>query len=133
MRLSVRKSGLAVGLLLTAGLVVAGAGSASASDTDCAGGYACVWTGTSYSGTRSSFYSNIVLGDSSNRVKSIANKGNSGIARFYNRADQTGAYIWLYNPARANLGQSQDPNLSNGTWTDTSDWRDLISSAKFVG
>lgn len=130
MRMRRRSTGAAIGILAAAGLVLVGAGPASAAYTDCSSGYACMWTGNSYPGSpNASFQSWIALNDSANKINSIVNNGNNSIAHFYDRADRTGANIALNNPARG--GQWRDPNLSNGTDATTDPWNNRISSAQF--
>ena len=103
---------------------------ANAAYTDCAKGYACLWTGESYPGSpNGSFYSSLVLGSANNKINSIVNNGNSQIAYFYDNADHTGPNISLNNPARG--GQWRDPRLSNGTDAQPGYWANKISSAHF--
>ncbi|MFI2754763.1 peptidase inhibitor family I36 protein [Cellulomonas sp. P22] len=122
---------MALGLLVAGGLVMAGAGPASADYTDCPSGSACLWTSNNYPGAPSASYSiSIVLSSSSNLINSISNNGTSSVARFYDASNKTGAYITLNNPARG--GQTRDPNLTNGTDATSSDWHNRISSANFA-
>jgi len=131
MRIRTRSASAVVGLMLAAGLLVLGAGSASANYTDCPSSYACMWTSNNYPGSPNAYYATaIVLSSSSNLINSISNNGNYSIARFYDASNYTGAYITLNNPARG--GQTRDPNLSSGTDATSSNWSNRISSANFA-
>lgn len=119
-----------VGLVLVLGTAL-GAAPASANHTDCTHRFACMWTSNDYPGSpNASFKFSVQLKGSNNRINSIANKGFSSVARFYDYASPTGPYIYLNNVARG--GQSRDPNLSNGTGTDWTNWSNRISYATFV-
>jgi hypothetical protein len=131
MELRLRAARLAVGFAAAAGLVMVGAGPASANYTDCPATYACMWTSNSYPGSPNASYKTAVaLSSSSNLINSISNNGSSSIARFYDASNYKGAHITLNNPARG--GQTRDPMLSNGTDATSSDWSNRISSANFA-
>ncbi|MBD7951490.1 peptidase inhibitor family I36 protein [Oerskovia sp. NPDC056781] len=120
-----------VGLLLTAGLLVGGATSASAAASDCAAGYACMWNGESFPGAPNAYFQQFVnLGTGPSSISSVVNNGNTSIARFYDGANYTGLSFTLNNPARG--GQWQDPMLSNGLNHTSVNWDNRIKSAKFI-
>ncbi|MEV7439942.1 peptidase inhibitor family I36 protein [Streptomyces sp. NPDC091204] len=52
MRMTRNLAAIAGGVALTGGLLVGGAGTASAAASDCPSGYFCVWSGSNYTGQR---------------------------------------------------------------------------------
>jgi Peptidase inhibitor family I36 len=106
---------------------------ASASYTDCPAGKACTWTSNDWPGSPNASFSQSIAqyGSSDNRTNSVANNGNSSIARFYDYFNYGGDSFGLNNPVRG--GSSRDANLSNGTdGHEGVNWANRISSAKFV-
>lgn len=124
-------SALAAVAVVGGGAVVAAA-PANAAVSDCPSGYSCLWQGIKYPGAPNArFESSVSLGTSSNKINSIANRGRSSYARYWD-GNFSGGSIYLANPARSSE-QNADPFLENGTTSRPGEnWANRISSAQFV-
>ncbi|WP_428829340.1 peptidase inhibitor family I36 protein [Paraoerskovia marina] len=121
--LSLALSGLTVGVV-----------GAQAYWSPCPSGYACLWTGTSYNGSRDVGYANYgYFSGMSNRADSAAaNGGSCEYTRFYDQTDSFGSYFVLKS-ANFHNDMNRDANLANGAGDRPGEpWRDRVSSWRFT-
>lgn len=118
-------------LMLALGLAVV-ATPAQAAWQDCDRGSSCLWNSTSYPGSPDASFVQFVNLTANATIKSVANRGNTCNARFYEKTNFKGESFFLYHEGRQGGGQWRDPNLSNGTEYTSENWSNRVRSGQFV-
>ncbi|MGW0707073.1 peptidase inhibitor family I36 protein [Streptomyces sp. NPDC002643] len=120
------KAAAAVGAVALAGMgVTLGATPAHAAKSDCPSGALCVWTQTSYGGTRGQVFGNnadLTIYYAFNNAKSLYNHGNSCDVTIYTGKNYSGYSMTIDRGDAFSLSENSVfyNNISSNKWTNCS-------------